>query len=266
MLVIVLVSILAILAFYLVVSALIANGMAMSARVPIDKTPASLGLTYQDVSFRSRPDSVLLKGWYIPGQGNGTIIVMHGGKQNRADTTMKLLELCGELARKGFNVLTFDRRGCGLSQTSWHRVKGRFERDFAGAFDYIRSRNGFQEKVFIMGFSVGAVAAFVFARQEGSISGIISDSCFARTPEMVKRVLNQTCTIFQFFTPASLWMGEVLFGLERGSAVDRVGDVKCPIFFINGAEDEVVPPEDAYQLLQVSNNSLDEIWIVLGAR
>ena len=95
MLLTVVVSILTVLVFYLIVSALIANGMAMSRRVPTDKTPASLNLQYQEVSFHSRLDRVLLKGWYIPGQGSSTIIVMHGGKQNRADTTIQLLELCG---------------------------------------------------------------------------------------------------------------------------------------------------------------------------
>jgi len=259
MLVALFVSILAGLAFYFVVSALIANGMAMSSRVPLDRTPASLGLAYQDVSFQSRIDNVLLKGWYIPAGGNGTIIAMHGGKQNRADATTQLLELCGDLARKGFNILTFDRRGCGLSETSPYKVRGRFERDFGGAVDYIRGRNGSHEKVFLLGISVGAVAALMFAHQKEGISGIISDSCFAKTPNMAKRVLRQKCQIFGVFVPGALWMGEVLFGLERGSAIDRVGCVTCPILFINGTEDDVVPPEDTYQLVRVSNNPLDEI-------
>jgi len=50
-------------------------------------------------------DRVMLRGWYILGSSNGTVIVVHGGKQNRADATMQLLELCCDLSKRGFNVL-----------------------------------------------------------------------------------------------------------------------------------------------------------------
>ena len=120
--------------FYFLVSALIANGMVMSNRVPVTGTPADLGLPYEDVSFNSRDDNVSIRGWYIPGDNKGTIIVMHGGKQCRNDDTMDLLYLCGDLSKKGFNVLTFDRRSCGLSQTARVRSRACFDRDFGGAF------------------------------------------------------------------------------------------------------------------------------------
>jgi len=266
MLITLLAVVLACLVAYFVVSALIANGMAMSARVPIDKTPASLGLPYQDVSFRSRVDGVLLKGWYIPAGGNETIVVMHGGKQSRGDATMQLLELCGDLARKGFNILTFDRRGCGLSEVSRYNARARFERDFGGAVDYIRSRNGSGEKVFLLGVSVGAVAALVFANQKEGISGIVSDSCFTGSYEMGKRVIKQKARVFGIFARGAVWMAKVLCGLEQDGAIDRVGFVACPILFISGAEDEVVPAGDTYQLCQASNNPLDEVWVAPGAK
>jgi hypothetical protein len=67
-------TVLALILFYFVVSALIANGMAMPLRRPIYRTPTSLGVVFEDVSFHSRADNVLLKGWYIP-----TIIKILGG-------------------------------------------------------------------------------------------------------------------------------------------------------------------------------------------
>ena len=257
--------VLALILFYFVVSALIANGMAMPLRRPIYRTPASLGVVFEDVSFRSRADNILLKGWYIPAGHDNTIIVMPGGKQNREDPTTKLLELCVDLAKRGYNILTFDRRGCGQSEASSLKTRSRLDLDFGGAFDYIRNRNDPRENIFLLGISIGAVAALTFAEKQKDIKAIISDSCFASTSEMARRVMGQKCKAFIIFEPGAIYMGRLIFGLERESAIDKVQHIICPILFINGADDESIPSEDTYRLLRTSNNPFDEIWIVNGA-
>jgi len=239
--------------------------MAMTLRRPIHRTPKSLGVPFEDVSFHSRTDNVLLKGWYIPAGGNNTIIVMPGGKQNREDPTTRLLELCVDLAKRGFNILAFDRRGCGESEASRLSGRSRFDRDFGGAVDYIRSRNGAGENIVLFGISVGAVAALSFAKEENSIKAIVSDSCFTSIPEMAKRVMEEKFKAFIIFQPGAICMGRLIFGLDKESAIDKLPNINCPIFFINGAEDKSVPPEDTYRLFKASNNPSNEIWISAGA-
>ncbi len=248
--------------FYFLVSALIANGMAMSNRVPVTRTPAQLGLPYSDISFYSRNDKTLIRGWYIPGGQRGTIIVMHGGKQCRNDETIDLLNLCGDLSIKGFNVLTLDRRGCGLSQTAKIGSRARFDRDFGGAFDFVVNQNGAKEKIFLLGISTGAVAAIVFAGSQDGISGIVSDSCFCSNYKMGSRVMGQKFPLFKLFTPGSILMGYLITGLVRDNAIDIVPYIKCPILFINGNSDMAVPPDNARILYKASGNSLDGLWIV----
>ena len=51
---------------------------------PIEFTPESFNLKYDDVTFESS-DGLKLKGWFIPGKSNNTIIVMHGYPTNKAD-------------------------------------------------------------------------------------------------------------------------------------------------------------------------------------
>lgn len=257
--------VLALLFFYFLVSTLIANGMAMTLRRPIDKTPTSFGLAFEDISFHSRIDNVSLKGWYIPSGSDSTIIVMAGGKQTRADPTIKLLELCIDLAKKGFNILTFDRRGCGQSEASSLGGRSRLDRDFGGAVDYIWNRNGSGENIYLLGVSVAAVAALTFAEEDNTVKAVISDSCYASTQEMARRVMGKYCKAFILFEPGAIWMGRLIFGLDKESAIDKVPRITCPIFFINGAEDESVPPEDTHRLVKASNNPLDETWIVTGA-
>ena len=67
---------------YLGLSAYIAVTVMELSRMPLEDTPASVGLVYEDVSFPSRIDGLLLKGWYIPG-GESCVIIVNGGQQNR---------------------------------------------------------------------------------------------------------------------------------------------------------------------------------------
>ena len=251
---------------YFALSFVAAIFIAKPLNVPISKTPASLGLDYEDVSFRSRVDGLILKGWYIPGVGKGTIIVVHGGKQNRADATMQLIELCGDLAQRGFNILTFDKQGCGESALSGRKERARSEWDVGGAFDYIRARSGSGEEIFLSGISISAIATFVFASQEEGVNGIVSDSCFASTPEMLRRALATVNNVVTVFTPGVAYMGKLIYGFKPISAIDNVGSVSCPILFIHGEADDGVPPEDARRLFAASNNYRDELWIVAVAR
>ncbi len=251
---------------YLLTSFLIANGIAMSLRRAVTMTPAYFGLPYEDVSFYSKTDSLLLKGWYIPAGSNKTIIAMPGGKQTREDRSTKMLELCLDLAKRGYNVLVFERRGCGQSQAARLSQRSILGRDFGGAIEYIRGRNGDGEQIILLGVSIGATAAIASARENEDIKAIICDSCFKSIPLMAERVMAHAFRPFAIFRPGAVIMGRLFFGLDKESAIDKVPYINCPIFFINGSQDKSVPPYDAYSLLNASSNPLDEIWIADGAK
>jgi pimeloyl-ACP methyl ester carboxylesterase len=192
---------------------------------------------------------------------------MHGGRANRADKSMELLELCTNLAKRGFNILTFDRRGCGLSSAPSFYNRGHLERDFGGAVDYIRNRNGEREKIFLFGNSIGALAAFIYTyTHEGNgIGGIISDSVFAKRENIAVRVLNRALIFSGIFAPGALALGELVFGLPNLDAIDIVGDIRIPTLFITGDSDLQIPVEATYQLIEASHNPSDEILIIPGA-
>lgn len=131
---------------YVGISLLVARKVAYAPPKAITRTPADLGLRYRDVSFPSREDHLLLRGWFIPGVlPNGqltterTIIMLHGVHSNRAAMEAGLLDLSGALARHGFAVLAFDMRGHGQS-TPAPLSMGYFEQpDVLGAVDFLRS-------------------------------------------------------------------------------------------------------------------------------
>ena len=248
--------------FYCIVCFLIANGFAASNRVPVSVIP---NVTCENVSFYSHPDNTLLRGWYIPAVSNNTIILMHGGKQNRSQPGIGLIDLCIALNQQGYSILTFDRRGCGESESSKLGVRACLDRDFAGAIYFIRTKRSSQENIYLWGTSIGAVAALSCAAKVDGIKAIIADSCFADIPEIAGRLLKNTFPAFVVFKPGSMYMGRQFFGMEKEGPMDNAGRVSCPILFINGTEDPVIPEEDTYRLFAASRNPASKTWIVNSA-
>src|SRR5256714_5599338 len=131
---------------YVGVSSYVAEQLVYAAPVPIDKTPASLGLRFAYVTFPSRQDHLTLRGWFIPGVlANGrltadrAIVVVHGTRTNRESKGDHQLQLTGELARHGLAVLAFDMRGTGESTPAPLSMGTLEQRDVLGAVDFLRS-------------------------------------------------------------------------------------------------------------------------------
>jgi pimeloyl-ACP methyl ester carboxylesterase len=190
---------------------------------------------------------------------------MHGGKQNRADETIGLLQLCQDVAALGFNVLSLDRRGCGESDTARLNERTKSNRDFHGATDWILQQNP-SEAVFLFGTSFAGVAALIHAGKDHRISGVVADSSFKSSLAMAKRCLYHTFPPFKVFAHGAVWAAGPLCGVGDGDdAIDAVKNIRCPVLFSGGELDKVVPPSDAVDLRRASANPLDELLIVPDA-
>jgi fermentation-respiration switch protein FrsA (DUF1100 family) len=235
-------------------------------RFPLDKTPDSVGLTYENVSFLSRSDSTLLRGWYLPGRKNLTLIIANGGAQNRVDSETGTLEISRDLVEKGYNLLLFDFRGRGESEgEGYHLVHS--EKDLGGAFDYLKERFP-SANIGLMGFSTGAVAAVTLASRE-KVAAVVADTCFASISDsLAKKLFIESGVpriVTRAFAPALFLIARIAYGYRKVDPISRVADISCPILFIQGDSDDLVPVSDAHRLYQASGNTLDELWIVPGA-
>jgi len=235
-------------------------------RVPVEEDPKALGLDYEDVSFPSRGDEIILRGWYLPtSQSRRCIIIIHGIEKHRADPTIGILPLAKSLVEHGYNVLLFDLRGHG--ESGGNRLSmGYYERlDVLGAVDYLRSR-GFQEQsIGLLGFSLGAAAAILAAAQEPDIP-VVADSSFADVTELMRRELPKHRLPGFFFYPMA-FMLKLMYGIDLGAIrpLDAVGHLSRPILFIHGEADSTVPPDHSQRLFQASHNPNAQLWIVPGA-
>jgi fermentation-respiration switch protein FrsA (DUF1100 family) len=267
MVITIVIAIAAILAVYLAISAYIAHSLMKVPRLPLGDNPASVGLSYEDVAFPSRVDKLTLRGWYIAGEREFTIIIVTGMRQNRVDYSIGILEITRDLAAKGYSVLLLDQRGRGESEGKGVLLTN-FERDIGGAVDYIKGRGCPAQKIGFIGFSAGAASAIVFASQD-NVAALVSDSCFANVADtFIGKGASESGLprpIIKIFGLGTLFMSRIMYGYRKVNPIDRIADVACPILFIQGEKDDLVPVEDAYKLFAASGKPSDEIWIVPDA-
>jgi pimeloyl-ACP methyl ester carboxylesterase len=231
-----------------------------------DVSPASVGLAYEDVSFNSREDNVMLRGWYLPAEGDCAIIIVHGGFQPRLDDEVDTLDLAHDLVAEGYNILLFDLRGRGESEGEG-RALANIERDVGGAFDYIMSQGYPPERIYIIGFCSGAASACIFASQN-QVGALVLDGCFANAYNMVVNQATQMGIpefLVDSFTPGVFLMCRIFYSFKLVNAEDVVADVACPIFFIHEENDELISLEEMQLLFDLSTNPANQFWEVPDA-
>jgi pimeloyl-ACP methyl ester carboxylesterase len=232
-------------------------------RLPLETTPTSVGLEYKNVSFESREDNVLLKGWFIPGRSQVSIIIVHGGFQNRVDDNVDTLGLAKDLNKAGYNLLLFDLRGRGESEGTG-KALSHIEKDIGGAFDYVKHCGYAADSIAIMGYCSGAASACIFASQE-DIGALVLVGCFAEVRDMVISMATSRGIpgIFaEIFIPGLKLTTRVLYDYQVVNPIDVVAEVSCPIFFIHEEDDEFIQLEDMRQLFEKSSHPENQFWEV----
>ncbi|HXZ04457.1 MAG TPA: alpha/beta hydrolase [Ktedonobacteraceae bacterium] len=241
---------------YVGVSISLAFILACRPPIPITTTPSSLGLSYRDVTFLSRQDHLLLRGWLIPGilpdgrlTVERTIIQVHGANNNRA----MVLDICAVLARHGIAVLAYDSRGNGES-TPAPSGGGYFEeRDVLGAVDYLRSgplpypELGRPRAIGGWGISIGGDALIFAAAKEPAIKAIVVDSAYATLAEYMQHAFGP----FFIFIPGTRLTSMMLYGLDYATVrpVDVIARIAPrPILLIHGADDTDILPSNMVEL------------------
>jgi len=254
---------------YLAVAFFMVRGATQAERNPIERTPSSLGLAYDEVSFPSRRGDVALRGWYLRPAGDGpfaTIIFVHGLGSNRASD--HALDLAAELQRSGFAVLLFDLRAHG--ESGGERVSaGYHERsDVLGAYDFARSRGS--GAVGLVGFSFGAGIALLAAADEPRIAAVVADSAFADAGDLIAQETARKTPIPEWLVPAFLPAARVIAQRLHGIDLDEVAPEEAvrrlayPVLLAHGDLDERVPLGHGERVFAAAPEG-SYLWTVTGA-
>lgn len=230
------------------------------------RTPADLGLAYQDVHIQTS-DGLTLHGWWLPAQARtpraggkksakGTILFLHGNAENISTHIFSV----NWLPAQGYNVLLVDYRGYGSSQGA-AQIDG-IQQDIQHAIGYALSRADVDPRRFVvLGQSLGAslaIYAVAHSPYRAQIRALIAESGFADYRGIVREKLAQSWLTWPLQWPLSYLV------TDRYSPVRAIPAISpIPVLLIHGDRDPIVPVGDVCQLYRAAR-APKALWLVPG--
>jgi hypothetical protein len=133
---------------------------------------AHLDAAYENVSFTTS-DGLRLRGWYVPSRNGAAVIAFPGRRGPQAHARM--------LARHGYGVLLFDRRGEGASEGDGNMFGWGGDRDILAAVEYLQSRPDVDPgRVGGIGLSVGGELMLQAAAETPGLAAVVSEGAGTR--------------------------------------------------------------------------------------
>jgi len=231
-------------------------------------TPASFGLAYEDVAFRSA-DGVELRGWWVPApKAKGSVVLIHGLNRSRLEMARKVPFLNAQ----GWNALLFDLRHHGESGGDRTTFGAQEKEDVKAAARLARERS--PGSVVVWGVSLGGASAVFAAAEDPTVAGIVCDSSFRSLRDTVGHHLRLFRRYRWWLRVVPSWpvASEVVFWIGRRGGFDPDGvDVRAaagrlngrPVLFVANSEDPRMPKEIAFEL-QAAAGPAAEVLVVPG--
>jgi alpha/beta superfamily hydrolase len=135
--------------------------------------PNHLGVAYEDVKFITS-DRLELEGWYIPSKNGAAVIAFPG--RNGPQKPARIL------ARHGYGVLLFDRRGEGKSEGEPNAWGWGGDADVKAAIAYLQRRPDVDpDRIGGIGLSVGGEMMIEAAAETDEHKAVVSEGAGARS-------------------------------------------------------------------------------------
>ena len=135
--------------------------------------PARLGADYENVSFTTL-DGLTLKGWYVPSKNRAAVIAAPGRAGSQKPARM--------LARHGYGVLLFDRRGEGQSDGDPNAFGWAADNDLKAAVAFLQHRPDVdRNRIGGIGLSVGGETLLQTAAESDGLRAVVADGAGARS-------------------------------------------------------------------------------------
>jgi uncharacterized protein len=189
---------------------------------------AHLGAAHQNVTFTTA-DGLRLKGWYVPSKNGAAVISFPGRKGTQNPARM--------LARHGYGVLLFDRRGEGESEGDPNAWGWAGHQDVEAAVRFLQRRPDVErDRIGGIGLSVGGEMMLESAARARGLKAVVSEGAGERS---IREYLDITGNGKWTDVPsyAALSAGIALFSNNTppASLKDLVGSIApTPVFFVYG--------------------------------
>ena len=246
-------------------------------RKPIDptNTPAAFGLSFEDVTLKSKAGDVDIAAWYIPSADQQrAIILVHGRDANRTvgfeeieSETSKghFPEFAAAMQKAGFSVLMIDLRGHGESGQSQYTF-GILERgDVQAAVDWLADKGYQPGKIGIFGLSLGSASSVGAAYDDPRVGALVLDSLFADLNPMIQAQWKNESGLPKIFLYSTLMMVQLRYGVDLRTArpIDEIVQfAPRPILLIHCTDDELIPISQMEELKVAVPSA--QTWAVPG--
>jgi pimeloyl-ACP methyl ester carboxylesterase len=227
---------------------------------PSGKTPAVVGLEYEDIRFISREDGLNIAAWYIPCEGASSVVMLvHGRNTGKADMMQtRFVELAPPLHEAGLAVLMIDLRGHGDSEGSRYSFGVKERNDVLAAVDWLIAHEFQPGKIGILGVSLGGASVIGAAAEEQAIGAVALDSTFADLNPLIEASWKTETGLPTFLMPGVFIMNRLMFGYDLQSVkpVEEITSIPPrPVLIIHCLDDSEVPVTHAYQLAEATGIS-----------
>jgi alpha-beta hydrolase superfamily lysophospholipase len=223
------------------------------------RTPASFGLPFEDIRFRTA-DGLELAGWVVPHErARGNVIFCHGHGRNRGHVA-GLLETLHAL---GLNVLAFDFRGHGDSAGHTSTFGHGEVADILAAAAYVHQRFPGQP-LFLVGVSLGAAVSLQALPQLPNVQGVWVEGCFSHLTHAIRSELGwaPACSrgpLLALYSGVG-WV-DCGFWARHIKPIDSLGRLRIPIYFVHGQRDALVPFADGQALYAAYTGPKWHWWV-----
>jgi fermentation-respiration switch protein FrsA (DUF1100 family) len=195
--------------------------------------PKEAGLLgVEEVVFKAA-DGTKLIAWYQPARGNKpTLLYFTGNSGNVANRANKIRTIAAD--GYGVFMLNYRRYGGSEGRPSERRIAA----DAVSAYDYLRGLGVTPHDIVAYGESLGTAVATRLSIQR-HVEALVLEAPFTS-------ILDVARLMWKGF-PLSLIMA------DQYRTIDRIGEVKAPLFIVHGARDAIIPLDHARHVFHAAS-------------
>jgi pimeloyl-ACP methyl ester carboxylesterase len=208
--------------------------------VVFDGTPASVGLSFEDVRYSA--DGGPTPAWLVAGDRDTWLVFVHGRGVDRKEA-LRVLPTIAALNIPSL-VISYRNDAAAPEGASGHYAYGRTEwRDVEAAVSYARDSGA--RDVLLYGASMGGgiVMSFLYRSElAASVRGVILDAPMLRFRATVEFGLAEA-GVPAVYRWLPMWIAERRFDIAYGDLdyLARTDELRAPILLFHGSDDDIIP-------------------------
>ena len=238
-----------------------------NTKKPHTKTPDEFGLPFNEIRIPTKNNRNLYA-WWIPAETEctdtpPTLILVHGWNRN----VERMMAYIRQLQPLGYNLLAFDSRNHGNSDSDSFSSMIKFAEDIRASVDYLENHPCVnRKKLGVIGLSIGGAASIYAASLDKRIKKVITVGAFARPDDVMalqftKRHIPYIPFVWILFKYVEFRIGGKF---DEIAPVNNINKSKAEFLLIHGTDDKTVPYEQAEKLIAAAHPDKSELFTLPG--